>query len=188
MRTEHAPGDRGITSVALYSDPPILTAGLEAAGAGLARAPFSQLRKRGMFRGRLRMMNVSMTDEHSKLKYELAHFGIRVLRAGILVQAALMPLFLCGAIERRTLPPTLLAVTLGLNAVFVLLMAFKLPTGRRRILQIWLSFRLTHAMHGVLCGPDRRKAAPAGQLSEEGSRRRRMAKCAKRYYTHQKQP
>ena len=34
MPTEHAPGDRGITSVALYSDQPILTAGLEAVVAG----------------------------------------------------------------------------------------------------------------------------------------------------------
>ena len=99
-------------------------------------------------------MNVSMTDDHSELKYELAHFAIRVLSAGILVQAALMPLVLCADIEPRTLPPTLLAVTFGLDAVFVLLMAFKFFTGQRRILELWLSFRLTNAMHGVLCGPD----------------------------------
>jgi hypothetical protein len=60
-----------------------------------------------MSRGRLQMMNVSMTDDHSELKYELAHFGIRVLSAGILVQAALMPLVLCGDIEllERYRPP-----------------------------------------------------------------------------------
>jgi hypothetical protein len=100
------------------------------------------------------MMNVSMTDDHSELKYELAHFGIRVLSAGILVQAALMPLILCGEMEHQTLPPTLLAVTFGLKAAFVLLMVTKLSQGRRRILQLWLSFSLTHATHGVLCGPD----------------------------------
>ena len=100
------------------------------------------------------MMNVSMTDGHSELKDELAHFGMRVLGAGILVQAAVMPLVLCGDVAPRTLPPALLAVTFGLEAVFVLLMAFKLSTGRRRILELWLSFRLTNAMHGVLFGPD----------------------------------
>jgi hypothetical protein len=107
-----------------------------------------------MSRGRLQMMNVSMTDDRSELKYELAHFGIRVLSAGILVQAALMPLVLCGDIEPGMLPPALLAVTFGLEAAFVLLMVAKLSRGRRRILELWLSFRLTNAMHGVLCGPD----------------------------------
>jgi hypothetical protein len=100
------------------------------------------------------MMNVSMTAHHSALKDEIARFGMRVLTAGILVQVALTPLVLYGEIESQTLPPTLLAVTFGLEAAFVLLMVVKLSQGRRRVLQLWLSFRLTNAIHRVLSGPD----------------------------------
>jgi hypothetical protein len=94
-----------------------------------------------------------MTGDRS-LKDELARLDIHVLSAGVLLQVGLMPLVLYGEIASRTLPPALLAVTFGPEAIFVLLPVIKLSRGRRRILQLWLSFRLTHAMHGVLCGPD----------------------------------
>jgi hypothetical protein len=100
------------------------------------------------------MMSVSMTADHSALKDELAHFGVQVLSAGVLVQVALIPMVLYGEIESRTLAPTLLAVTYGLEAAFVFLMAIKLAQGRKRVLELWLSCRLTRAMQGVLCGPD----------------------------------
>jgi hypothetical protein len=96
------------------------------------------------------MMNAAMMTDRSELKNELAHFGTQVLSAGVAVLAASIPLVLCGEKESRMLPPALLAVTLGLDAVFVLVMAIKLARGRTRVLQLWLSFRLTRAMHGVL--------------------------------------
>jgi hypothetical protein len=118
-----------------------------------------------------------MTGDRS-LKDELARLDIHVLSAGVLLQVALMPLVLYGEIASRTLPPTLLAVTFGLEAVFVLLMVIKLSRSRTPYT----------ATTGRRCDPIRWVALPAGQRSEEGSQGRRTAKCAKLYCTPKTQP
>ena len=87
-----------------------------------------------------------MKGDCFELRGALARLNIRALTAGVVLQAALMPLIRYGGIASRTGPPTILVATYAFEAVCFLWMAFIRPGSRERVLQLWMSATLTHAM------------------------------------------
>ncbi|MGD0774926.1 MAG: hypothetical protein ABSC05_19095 [Candidatus Solibacter sp.] len=93
-----------------------------------------------------------MKGDCFELRDALARLNINVLAAGVVLQAVLMPLILYGGIASRTGPSTILVATYAFEAVCFLWMAFIRPNSRERVLQLWMSSTLTHALREELEG------------------------------------
>jgi hypothetical protein len=85
--------------------------------------------------------DLTMKSDCPELRNALARRNIHLLTAGVVLQAALMPLILYGGFTSRAGTPVILAATYGLEAVCFLSMAIIRSSSRQHVLQLWMSGR-----------------------------------------------
>ena len=94
-----------------------------------------------------------MAGGYSELRLAFARIDVHTLAAGVVSQAALLPVILYGGAASRSGRPAILAATYALEAVFFLSLGLKRSRGRNRMLRRWMSATLAHGMDAVLHGP-----------------------------------